>query len=490
MPLLAALATAGGETGKAAEDTLCRLNAEGVEEAIARYATSAEAGVAAALVRVMAARGDADSVPALLQLVGNGNDAVRHEALRALGALGDGAVIPRLCRLLRTTTNETDFPWIERAIISIGRRTRGTADPVPDLVAALTGSTGRTRALLVVLLGQFGGEAALTAARAALRDEDATVKGAAVRALANWPDLAPLDALLELSRSAETEALRLTALSGYIRMVGRTAGRSSDEMLALYRSALSNAGRGQEKKQILGELAEVLDYGVLGVIEARLQDEAVGAEARLAYLKSAKGVGPLSPGAAIVALRRVSEAVKAPEFAASAREIIEWIDEIDGHLTAWSVSGPYAVTTGDLMAATFAPEEVGAQGAEWRQVDATAGPFTRFITPGGVNLGALFSDTNAVAYLRTSVRSPEQRQAVIELGSDDGVKVWLNGKVVHTNDARRATHRASDKAPCELREGWNELLVKVTQATGEWGLCLRFTHPDGLPMHDLRVSPW
>ncbi len=44
---------------------------------------------------------------------------------------------------------------------------------------------------------------------------------------------------------------------------------------------------------------------------------------------------------------------------------------------------------------------------------------------------------NRVAYLRTKVWSPKEQKARLELGSDDGVKVWLNGQLVHANNAVR-----------------------------------------------------
>jgi hypothetical protein len=40
-----------------------------------------------------------------------------------------------------------------------------------------------------------------------------------------------------------------------------------------------------------------------------------------------------------------------------------------------------------------------------------------------------------------------------------------------------------------LRQGWNPLLVKVSQYGGEWGLALRLTSPEGEPLGDLRSRP-
>ena len=37
----------------------------------------------------------------------------------------------------------------------------------------------------------------------------------------------------------------------------------------------------------------------------------------------------------------------------------------------------------------------------------------------------------------------------------------------------------SDIVPCELQAGWNEVLCKVGQSGGGWGLFLRFNDPSG-----------
>ena len=49
------------------------------------------------------------------------------------------------------------------------------------------------------------------------------------------------------------------------------------------------------------------------------------------------------------------------------------------------------------------------------------------------------------------------------LGSDDGVKVWLNGAVVYSANVARAITPDSDKVNISLKKGWNTLIFKVTQ---------------------------
>jgi alpha-galactosidase len=75
----------------------------------------------------------------------------------------------------------------------------------------------------------------------------------------------------------------------------------------------------------------------------------------------------------------------------------------------------------------------------------------------------------AVAYAYTEIESIHGREAVLKCGSDDGIKVWVNGKVVHENDVQRGYTEKSDEAPIFLNEGVNRILVKVTNHVAGWG---------------------
>jgi hypothetical protein len=78
------------------------------------------------------------------------------------------------------------------------------------------------------------------------------------------------------------------------------------------------------------------------------------------------------------------------------------------------------------------------------------------------------------------VHSPDDRSSHILLGSDDGVRVWLNDELVHSNPAYRGQSVDQDKVKVSLHKGWNKLLVKVLQGAGGWGFSLRFADPDGV----------
>ena len=75
------------------------------------------------------------------------------------------------------------------------------------------------------------------------------------------------------------------------------------------------------------------------------------------------------------------------------------------------------------------------------------------------------------AYAAINIVSPrDQRNVAMGVGSDDSVKVWLNGDVVHVKNVRRSTTGIQDHFRVDLKTGDNLLLVKVTDKFGHWGL--------------------
>lgn len=89
-----------------------------------------------------------------------------------------------------------------------------------------------------------------------------------------------------------------------------------------------------------------------------------------------------------------------------------------------------------------------------------------------------------MAYALTYVYAPQARNTALLVGSDDQVAVWIGGAQVHRNNTARGAVPDEDVVSCELQAGWNQVLCKVGQNGGGWGLYLRFADPDG----DLRYS--
>lgn len=88
-------------------------------------------------------------------------------------------------------------------------------------------------------------------------------------------------------------------------------------------------------------------------------------------------------------------------------------------------------------------------------------------------IDALGQHDFAVAYATATIDSPEARTLLVGLGSDDAVRVWLNGELVHENPAPRAVKADDDVFPIKLKKGANHLLVKVLNDQGGWAFTFR-----------------
>jgi hypothetical protein len=83
---------------------------------------------------------------------------------------------------------------------------------------------------------------------------------------------------------------------------------------------------------------------------------------------------------------------------------------------------------------------------------------------------------NCMAYAYTTITSRTPDDAMMMVGSDDAVRVWLNGKLVHTNVATRGVFPDNDIVSVHLNQGVNTILVKVVNGGGGWGFALRLAH--------------
>lgn len=73
----------------------------------------------------------------------------------------------------------------------------------------------------------------------------------------------------------------------------------------------------------------------------------------------------------------------------------------------------------------------------------------------------------ALITLKSSIDQPDVRMCV---GSDDAIKVWLNGKVAHKNAINRGAANFQESFKVDLEAGDNLLLVKVSQSGYKWSM--------------------
>ncbi len=143
-------------------------------------------------------------------------------------------------------------------------------------------------------------------------------------------------------------------------------------------------------------------------------------------------------------------------------------------IRTWRVLGPFPSPGGSGHATRFPPEaEPVALDRDYEVVGGRAR--WRFHSSNGnlIDLEKLFKpNENVVAYAVCWVKAQRAMPVSFEAGSDDGMKLWLNRKLLLDHAEPRPAEPRQNTVAAELKAGWNEVMVKVHQTTRQWGFYL------------------
>ncbi len=98
-----------------------------------------------------------------------------------------------------------------------------------------------------------------------------------------------------------------------------------------------------------------------------------------------------------------------------------------------------------------------------------------------IDLDARYPGTDfAAAFALAEIKSGEEIKTFLSVGSDDGIRIWHNGKLIHDNWIGRGVNKDDDLVPITLVAGSNQLLLKVQDMNQGWGFVIRVLNPDAL----------
>jgi hypothetical protein len=296
-----------------------------------------------------------------------------------------------------------------------------------------------------------------------------------------------MDDLLKITQESDQKKHRVLALRGYVRLIGLDAGRPAHKTVEMYREAMKLAPSVSEKKMVLSGLAKVKSVEALQMAIDCWVDNALEQEAEAAVIKIAESTHGSDPQQTKPVLQRIVILSRNEPLRQQAQKLLTQIEQFEAYITDWEVSGAYTKegkSAFELFDVEFGPE-AEAQDVQWRKMPAG----TDKDKPWLLELDKAVGGSDRVAYLRTRVRSPKNQKVRLEVGSNDGIKVWLNGKVVHANNVARTISRDEDSTEVTLVEGWNRLMMKITQSGGTWSACACLRKPDGGQVEGLKVQP-
>ena len=395
-----------------------------------------------------------------------------------------GEDVPILVDLLLKARTETERKELEKTIVSAALKISGDSksDAVIDVLPSVKKT--ETRASLLMVLGKLGEKKSLPVLKSALMDTNKDLQLAAIIALSDWPNDEPKEDLYKIVTSATDDKQRVLALRGYIHLIGLENDRPTSETNLLYEKAMNVAINDTDKKMVLTGLAGVKTLDALNMAAEYLDNELLQAEAEAAVIEISGNINDSYPEQCKTLLLSVIEKTKFDPLRQKAQQVLNIIERYDDYITKWHLSGPYVDENVNIFEHPFGPEDSNAKDVTWTIMPENSDENNYW----HMNLNKVLGGVDRTAYLKTTVFSKVACQALLELGSNDGVKVWLNGEMIHANDTGRGVTPGEDVVEVTLKEGKNTLLLKVVNGGGGWGACARFRRPDGGKLEDLSVK--
>jgi len=138
-------------------------------------------------------------------------------------------------------------------------------------------------------------------------------------------------------------------------------------------------------------------------------------------------------------------------------------------LSPWSMTGPFQLKSFDEAYEKALPPEKQvdlAASYDWEDRKLTWFRPRRLVDGRPLRLAG---QPNATRYFFRTITSLKTRKLAVSLGSDDSIKVWLNGKIQFENKTQRGIDVDRDKIELDLLAGDNQLLIKIVNGIGESG---------------------
>jgi tetratricopeptide (TPR) repeat protein len=359
------------------------------------------------------------------------------------------------------------------------------------------------RVQLLTVLGMRRDPHGFSTLLSAGKSADDKIAAAAIEAMgltgAAGMDAAILDALVKGRPAVKAPAVN-SSLAIARRLMQRDPAGSAGKVLKVYQEALANspdeacriavidAIGGTGCRQMLSDLEKLFDT------QGAVREAAINAYLSIADKMSARKEGKQ----ALAMYNRILDMNAVP--AARLQGVIERMkalgDKSDipgrlGLITQWWVIGPWPNPDWSAFDKVWSPEKEidltktykeGDKEMKWKPVG-TSDP------TGRIDLKKAVTDAdNVAAYAYAEITCDADQDVVFRTGSDDGMKLWVNGKQVFGKNEPRGLTVDQDTIPAHLLKGVNKVLVKVLQGGGNWEFCTRVTTPDGKPVK-LKVRP-
>ena len=215
-------------------------------------------------------------------------------------------------------------------------------------------------------------------------------------------------------------------------------------------------------------LLKRVELAHLPILYARLQFYAVGGSAYL----SKEAMPPV-----LDSFKRIMAEHQIKQFGEQLGEeaiadFIQQVEKAPNYITDWQVIGPFDNKDRAGFDTNYPPETeidlagtypgLGGAPVRWNATEPGR--------TGYVDLAKIMKPAEGgVAYAWREFEVKEDIELKVALGSNDGVKLWLNGELLLENKASRVARPGDEQVTLPLSKGKNSVLLKIDQIAGGWG---------------------
>jgi len=247
-----------------------------------------------------------DGFKTMLEIAVSDDEASARAAFRALGKLCSERELPQLLDALvgiKTAQIRTEAENAIAAVIEKIPSKINCANLVCSYVVKTTNP--EVKISFINLLPVCGGAEALSAAKASYASMDSRVKEAGLRALAEWKDISAWDALFKVYEKPDSEAFRVLALRGLVRLLNEENIRPDEKLVDYYSKLFNLAKTASDKKMIIGALGNCAHREALYLALEKVSDPDIKAEAIEAVKRIANAIKSKYPKDAAQALEKI-----------------------------------------------------------------------------------------------------------------------------------------------------------------------------------------
>ena len=230
------------------------------------------------IIRVVGERNMTEALSQLLKLTKGNDQKVRIVAIETIGKIGSKKQLQEVLDLLPRVTSSKEQRAIENAIYQLALQEVDENSQTSVLVSQLEDSkTTNEKVSLIGIIGKLANPNDYPVLKRYLMGNELELKIAAVKAVAEWPNLDPLRDLMHILKKETELRLHALALNSTMELIDHSVLTNQEQAEAL-KEILTYALNDSEKKKLISGFGSVKDISAVRALVELMGEKELQAE--------------------------------------------------------------------------------------------------------------------------------------------------------------------------------------------------------------------